>query len=492
MTGINSEMRQKIINDLFSGLQADIPSAARKLKVSQVEYDSRKVQNGALFVAVPGFAVDGHKFVATAERQGAAAAVVQTIVPGVKIPQIVVPESRAALARLAYNFYSPEIGEIHVLGITGTNGKTTSAFLLRSILQAAGRPCGLIGTVRYEFAGKKLPAHNTTPEAADICRMLFEMHQNGYRDCVLEVSSHALSLKRVEALSFKVGLFTNLSRDHMDFYRSEEEYFAAKAHLFDLLHKDGSAIVNLDDAHGMRLNDMLSVRKVSYGFSEKADIYPLKWDVQLSGIDLQCITPGGEMAVHSPLTGFFNLYNLLGVIGAAHALNLPAEAIRRGIEEVQAVPGRMQSFKLPNGATVFIDYAHTPDALQKALQTLRNVTKKRLIVLFGAGGDRDHGKRPLMGQAAAGLADWSVVTSDNPRSEDPQAIIQDIIAGMQETQNRQIIVDRREAIFEAVRMLKSGDVLLIAGKGHEDYQVIQGKKYPFDEVKMVHEAAADV
>jgi len=484
-------MRQKLIQQLFDNIPADIPAAARKLSVSRIEYDSRKVANGTLFVAVPGFAADGHDFVMAAERQGAVAAVVERIVSGVTIPQIVVPESRTALAGLAYNFFSPEIGEVKLLGITGTNGKTTSAFLLRSVLQAAGRPCGLIGTVHYEFAGKRLPAPNTTPEAADICRMLFEMHQKDHRHCVLEVSSHALSLKRVEALSFKVALFTNLSRDHMDFYHSEEEYFAAKAHLFDLLEANGTAVLNVDDMYGIRLNETIMAPKVTFGLSDTADVHALTWKVQLSGIELQVQTPAGVIDMHSPLTGFFNVYNILGVVAAAYAMGIPAQAIRKGIGDLQSVPGRMQSFKLKNGATVVIDYAHTPDALQKALQTLRNVTEKRLIVLFGAGGDRDHGKRPLMGQAAAQLADWSVVTSDNPRSEEPQAIIQDIIAGMQETRNWQIIVDRREAIFEAVRMLQPGDVLLIAGKGHEDYQVIQGKKYAFDEVKMVREADAD-
>ena len=483
--------RKKDITHLFDGVTARWPKGAKKLTVTGIEYDSRKVKAGTLFVAVPGFKADGHDFVDMARQKGAVAAVVERKVAGVDLPQIVVPDARTALAKLAYNFYLPEIARVKLVGITGTNGKTTSALLMQSVIEAGGQRCGLIGTIAYEFGGQQVPAWNTTPEAPDICRMLFEMSQKDYAYCVLEVSSHGLALKRVEGLSFAAGLFTNLSRDHLDFHRSEEEYFNAKAHLFDLLARDGRAAVNIDDPYGQKLADRLGESAVTFGLSSRARVTATRWETRIDGVELEITTGRETWTVVSALTGFFNIYNILGVAATAVALGLPGSAVQKGIAAVKTVPGRLEMIPLNNGARVFIDYAHTPDALQKALQTLRGVAEGRLIVLFGAGGDRDRGKRPLMGKVAVELADEVFVTSDNPRSEDPDAIIADIVNGLNEHTNWRKITDRRQAIHQAVRSLQSGDVLLIAGKGHETYQEINGVKHPFDERQMVREAIDD-
>ncbi len=459
-----------------------------ELAISGVTYDSRKVAPGMLFVAVRGFQVDGHEFVKKAQENGAAAAVVERRVAGVEIPQILVPDAREALAKLSYRYYMPEIGRIKLVGITGTNGKTTSALLMQSVIEATDARCGLIGTIAYEYGQKKINAWNTTPEAPDICRMLFEMAEQGYEYCALEVSSHGLALKRVEGLTFRTALFTNLSRDHMDFHDSEEDYFLAKAHLFDLLAENGRAVVNIDDHFGRKLQDRIKQPVVTFGLTAEAQVSAPRWETRIDGLEIEVATSQGRIDLHASLTGFFNIYNILGVVGAALALDLDLAAVKKGIERVQNIPGRLEMIPVNNDARVFIDYAHTPDALQKVLQTLRSVTPGRLLVLFGAGGDRDKGKRPLMGKIAAELADWAYVTSDNPRTEDPEAIIEDIIRGMQDLTNWQKITDRREAIRTAVRALQPGDVLLIAGKGHETYQEIDGVKHPFDERAMVLEA----
>ncbi len=483
--------RNKKLSDLFENCGEPVPESFAELNVSGVQFDSRRVQPGDLFVAVRGFTTDGHKFLPMAEEKGAVAAVVEKKSALIKIPQIEVKDSRKILAFLAANFYRPEIDHLTLVGITGTNGKTTTSFLGQSVLNTAGLSSGLLGTIQYRVGRQNVDAWNTTPEAADVAAMLFDLVQQNFKACVLEVSSHALALNRVDGLRFKVGVFTNLTRDHLDFHKTFEHYFRSKMHLFDLLTADGTAVINVDDAYGKRAAELTDRAVLTFGRSAQADIHPLQTSVSLQGIDLECATPFGIIRLHSRLTGDFNVQNILAAIGIGLALHISLDEIRRGIEQMERVPGRLEMYEIKTGVRAVIDYAHTPDSLEKALKTLRSMTDGRLLVIFGAGGDRDHGKRPLMGQVAETLADLVFVTSDNPRNEDPKAIIDDILQGMKEASKRRVIVDRKQAIMAAIKEARAGDVVLVAGKGHETYQIVKGEKYDFDEVAILMEAARD-
>lgn len=492
MNGTQNKNNQRLADKLLKVLGAEIPASLKNKVFSALHYDSRKVTAGSLFIAVKGFASDGHDYLAKAMESGAAAAVVEERNPEIPLPQIVVKDSRKAMAVLAYHFYRESIDALLLAGITGTNGKTSTAFLLQSILNEAGKAAGLIGTIAYQVGGKKIPAWNTTPEAIDICTMLSEMAASGSRSAVLEVSSHALALNRADGLPFDVAVFTNLTRDHLDFHKTEEAYFEAKAHLFTLLKEKGAAVLNLDDAHGRRLAESLNGNIVTYGFDSVADVRIRNWSGSISGLQIELKIPGGELRFKSSLVGAFNVFNITAAAAAGIALGLDAESIRQGVEKLQAVPGRLQVYPLKHNINAVIDYAHTPDALEKALQSLREIAPGRLVVVFGAGGDRDSGKRPLMGKAAEANADVCIVTTDNPRTEDPETIIGDILQGMHAAGKRVVIVDRREAIAYAVQTAQAGDTILIAGKGHETYQDVNGVKYDFDEVAVLKEAAAHV
>ncbi len=481
--------RTKKIKELFAGSGESVSGAAAEISVSGVQFDSRRVQAGDLFVAVRGFKTDGHRYLPVAHEKGALAAVVEEISPEVPLPQIQVKNARRVLAYLGANFYRPEIDALTLIGITGTNGKTTTSYLVRSVLQNAGWPCGLLGTIQYQIGSQTLAAWNTTPEAADVAAMLFQMARENFKACVMEISSHALALNRVDGLRFAVGVFTNLTRDHLDFHKTFEDYFASKCHLFDLLLPDGTAVVNMDDEYGKKAIDRIRQTVLTFGQNPLADVHPLKTRVTLQGIEMTCATPFGSIDIRSALTGDFNVQNILAAVAVGLALHIPLNAIRAGIASVTHVPGRLESYEIKPGVRAVIDYAHTPDSLQKALKALRPMTEGRLLVVFGAGGDRDRGKRPLMGQVAESLADVVFVTSDNPRNEDPQKIIDDIVQGMHDAGKRRVILDRKEAIFAAVQEARPGDVLLVAGKGHETYQIIKGKKFDFDEVAILKEAA---
>lgn len=482
-------MRSKTITELFHGIKTDLQRAWQNLSITHLEYDSRRIKHGGLFIAVPGFKVDGHRFLAAVAAQGAVAAAVEKLNDSILIPQIKLPDTRAALAQLSYNFYLPEIAGINLVGITGTNGKTTTSYLIRSILEEAGLSCGLIGTIAHHFGGKKVMAQNTTPESLDLCRMLYEMAMDGQKYCVMEVSSHALSLHRVDRMIFQVGLFTNLTRDHMDFHKDEEEYFQAKALLFKLLDEKGSAVVNNDDAWGRRLMKMVDRQIISFGFSEGSQVRVREWQLADPGMVIRLDTPMGSMVINSRLISEFNVQNIMAAAAVGLAFHVDLPTIKHGLENVSAVPGRFETYEILPGVLGVIDYAHTPDALEKALMALRPLTKNRLIAVFGCGGDRDKGKRPQMGKIAEQLADFVIVTTDNPRSEDPLQIIDGILNGMSQKEKREAVADRRAAIAAAVKMSQSGDVILIAGKGHESYQDINGVKYDFNEAAILLEAA---
>ncbi len=485
-------MEKKTLQTIFSAYDAEIPPEIASQPVHGIHFDSRKVEPGDLFVAVRGFKTDGHDYLPQAQQAGALAAVVESVRPEIDLPQIRVPDTRYALALLSAELYREAIESLKLAGVTGTNGKTSVAFLIRSMLDAAGQASGLMGTIAYYYGSKQAAAWNTTPEASDIARMLTEMVQNGQKAAVLEVSSHALALQRVEGLRFDAAVFTNLTRDHLDFHKTEEAYFMAKAHLFDLLKPKGVAVLNLDDPFGRRLSESLNAASVTFGFNPRADVRVESWRGDISGTELHLKIGTESLQIHSNLIGAFNVANLTAAAATGVALQLDFQAIAAGLEQVRFVPGRLQAYALKKDVTAVIDYAHTPDALEKALQALRPLTKGRLLVLFGAGGDRDTGKRPLMGQIAETQADLVIVTTDNPRTEEPEAIIKDILTGMSQPDKRIVLTDRREAIAKAVTVAQPGDVLLIAGKGHETYQEINGVKYDFNEADILLKAANHV
>ena len=461
-----------------------------------VAYDSRQVTPGSVFVALRGLKADGVAFAPQAIQAGAAAIVSETPAPAsTGVPWVLVSDARAALAHLAAEFYGHPSRQMQVVGITGTNGKTTTAYLVSAILDAAGIKSGLMGTVAYRVGDRVIDATRTTPEAPEVQAFMREMASSGCRACVMEVSSHALTLGRVDGVRFAAGVFTNLTRDHLDFHAGMDDYFAAKRRLFEMLPDEAPAIINVDDPRGASLVDVVR-RPVTYGVAKAADFSPGSLSYSLGGLDFDIRSPRGVVHVRSKLVGKPNVYNILAAVAAAAELGVPIEIVERGLERLTGVPGRFEVVSDPSDdVTVVVDYAHTDDALRNLLETARPMATRRLITVFGAGGDRDRTKRPLMGMVAARLSDVVVLTSDNPRSEDPARIIDEVKRGSDpETRQSgaQILIrpDRREAILHAVGTAGRDDVVLVAGKGHEKYQEVGGRTLPFDDVGVAREALA--
>jgi UDP-N-acetylmuramoyl-L-alanyl-D-glutamate--2,6-diaminopimelate ligase len=482
---------------------AVLPPAGADAAVTSVTYDSRQASPGTLFVALRGQQADGTAFAKDAIGRGAVAVVAEAPPPaGKRVPWIQVPDARLALAVLAAAFHGHPSQELTLVGITGTNGKTTTSYLLASVFEAAGVRCGRIGTVGHRIGDREIDAARTTPEAPELQRMLREMVARGCGACVMEVSSHALSLRRADALHFWAAIFTNLTRDHLDFHSDMEEYFLAKRRLFELLPPDGVAIVNMDDRRGADVAAVVQ-RPVTYAIDGPADVRPGPLSFSLDGLQFEVRTPRGTLTIRSPLVGRPNTYNILAAVATAMALDVPFGAIEAGIRDLAHVPGRFQVVSEPgDDLRVVVDYAHTDDALKNVLETARPLAQGRVITVFGCGGDRDRTKRPLMGAVASRLSDLVIVTSDNPRSEDPAQIIEEIKRGIVVPADRMppraqagpkvtpclAIVDRKAAIEAAVREAKPGDLVLIAGKGHEKYQVIGSKTLPFDDVEVARAA----
>jgi UDP-N-acetylmuramoyl-L-alanyl-D-glutamate--2,6-diaminopimelate ligase len=468
---------------------ATAAGVARDAAVSAITYDSRRAVSGSVFVALQGLKADGVEFAPQAITRGAALVVSEVSRPeGVAAPWVAVNDARLALALLADAFYDHPSRRMQVIGVTGTNGKTTTAYLLASILDAANLKAGLLGTVTYRLGREEREASRTTPEAPDVQQLLDEMIRQGCRSAVMEVSSHALALKRVDGMRFAAGIFTNLTRDHLDFHEDMETYFQAKRRLFEMLPPDAPGIINLDDPRGPSLIDVAR-RPITFAIGQPADVTPESLNITLGGLTLDIRTPRGTVKVQSTLVGRPNVYNILAAAATAAALELPLEAIADGVRDLPGVPGRFEIVSSPEDeVTVVVDYAHTDDALRNLLETARPLAPKRLITVFGCGGDRDRTKRPLMGMVASRLSDVVVITSDNPRSEEPQRIIDEIKrgipAGAQSAGRITDIrtdVDRRLAIEQAVEQAEPGDVVLIAGKGHEKYQQIGDRVLPFDD-----------
>jgi UDP-N-acetylmuramoyl-L-alanyl-D-glutamate--2,6-diaminopimelate ligase len=474
-----------------------------EIEISSIHYRAQEVTPGGLFVAIKGFKADGHEFISQAVERGASVIVSQRSVTTTKALNIIVEDSRKALAHLASRFYGNPSEKLVIVGITGTNGKTTTSYLIESILNESGLKVGVIGTINYRFAKKTFTNSVTTPESLDLQRILSEMVSEGISHLVMEVSSHAIDLRRIENCRMDIAVFTNLTLDHLDYHGSMEAYWSCKKRLFTHYLVTGTkkdsarAVINCNDEKGKLLLKVFSRNGISVGISPLNMVYPEKSELSLDGIRCDISTPYGGLQIKSSLVGEYNIENILSATGVGVALNLSRELIKKGIENLKSVPGRLE--RVPNdiGRFVYVDYAHTPDALENVLKTLKALTSKRLICVFGCGGDRDREKRPLMGKIAAEISDLSVITSDNPRSEPPLEIIEEILIGVRKSdisaysaselhggvvkKGYVVVSDRKHAIQTAVRASSPGDTILIAGKGHESYQIIGKKTVPFDD-----------
>jgi UDP-N-acetylmuramoyl-L-alanyl-D-glutamate--2,6-diaminopimelate ligase len=481
------------LDEVISGTPAGDTALAPDQAATEIldlAYDNRSVTPGTLFFCVPGMTRDGHDFARDAIARGAAALAVERPL-GLGVPEVRVPSVREAMPPIAARFNGDPSAALQVVGVTGTNGKTTTAFLVRSLLEADGRPTGLLGTVKSVVGGVEHEVERTTPEAIDLQRDFRLMLDGGDVACSIEVSSHALELRRADAIHFRAAIFTNLTQDHLDFHPTMEDYFLAKRRLFT----DGrpaAAIVNVDDPYGARLADELGEQVVTFALARDADFRAVDVETDLSGSRYRIDTPDGRAHLSTALRGRFNVYNVLGALAAVRALGVPLERAVEALATAGLVPGRFEAVDAGQPFAVLVDYAHTPDSLENVLRAARGLLDDdgtRLHVVFGCGGDRDRKKRPLMGEIARRLADHVIVTSDNPRSEDPDAIIEEILQGSggQVEHN----ADRREAIAAAIASAAPGDVVVIAGKGHEQGQEFAaGRKIPFDDVTVAREALA--
>jgi len=466
------------LSELSAGYPARI--TGDDVDIAQIAYDSREVKPGALFFCISGLAHDGHDFVGSAMAAGAVAAVVERRV-GVDVPQVVVESTREALAPLAARFYGDPTSKLTLVGVTGTNGKTTTTFILDSIFRQAGLKTGLVGTVEYRIGDLILPVTRTTPEGADLQRLFRDMVEEGVEAVAMEVSSHAIDLHRVDACDFDVLVFTNLTQDHLDYHRTMEEYAQAKKAVFDRGARRGH-VINADDELGRRIAAECGAC-VTYGLESEADL--VARDVQLSaqGATYRATGLNLNVNVRSPLRGAFNIYNSLAAAAAGFVLDIEPDRIVKGLEGVSQIPGRFESVDAGQPFAILVDYAHTPDSLAQAIAAAKRITSGRLIVVFGCGGDRDVAKRPLMGKVAAEGSDVCIITSDNPRSERPEVITTQIEAGAREIKGAhfEVIVDRRKAIGRAVSLAQLNDTVLIAGKGHETGQQFADRTVPFDD-----------
>ena len=476
------------LSELLVNLDAIDIKGNTDIEINAVNYDSRKVKKNDIFVCIRGFVSDGHKYAKQAAESGASVIVCEEIIDlsPYEVTTILVENSRQSLAILAANYYGNPSKKMKMIGVTGTNGKTTTTFMIKDILQEEGKKVGLVGTIANYIGEKRIDTERTTPESLELQELFAKMVEEGCDYCVMEVSSHSLALDRVYGVDFKVGIFTNLTRDHLDFHKTFENYYKAKYKLFE---KSGICVVNKDDTYGMRvINDLLSdgnKKIVSYSINEESDFTAFDEKTDSNTISYKLKTKDSTLDIVVGIPGEFNIYNSLGAVAAAKALNISIESIKKGITEV-VVPGRCEKagvkFNLPY--TIILDYAHTPDGLKNILETARGFTKNKLISVFGCGGDRDRVKRPQMGKIGTDLSDFAIITSDNPRTEDPDFIISEIIAGI-EKDNYITIEPRKQAIRKALEIATNGDVVVIAGKGHEDYQILKTGKIHFDEREVI-------
>ncbi|HEY5653293.1 MAG TPA: UDP-N-acetylmuramoyl-L-alanyl-D-glutamate--2,6-diaminopimelate ligase [Pontiella sp.] len=480
------------LNTLLESIAVLEISKGDNPSIEGITHDSRKVQDGFLFVAVSGYRLDGLDFISDALAKGAVAVVSEAHINlGSGVVHVQVEDSRLALAELSNAYYGNLSKLLNVVGVTGTNGKTTITYMIRDILRGGGFCPGLLGTVVYEFGNHSVPASRTTPEATEIHEMFQQMKEVGCDSVAMEVSSHAIALKRVHGIDFRVTVFTNLTQDHLDYHNDMESYFDVKSELFQPPENelDHAAVINLDDSWGRRLvhERHLPQRVVTYGFSEEAAVRAVDARIKEDVTCFDVFTPWGNAHICLGLLGRFNIHNALAALAVGGIFGIQLETMVKTLETISAVPGRLELVKNRKGRKIFVDYAHTDDALKNVLSTLREICRGKLLVVFGCGGGRDRGKRQKMGLVASELADFSYVTSDNPRNEDPSVIVSEIVEGFLCQEQYEIVLDRREAIKKAIRNMGRKDVLLIAGKGHEAYQEIKGAVVPFDDREIVRE-----
>jgi len=478
------------LRELLRNVTVKLPESCQDSEVAAVFDDSRRVTPQSLFAALAGPQVKGEEFIAQAIANGACFVVLGDEAPGgweARYPDvnfIRVPDPRGVFRSIVEVFYGHPSQFVRVLGITGTNGKTTITYLLEAVLKAAGKDCGVVGTVNCRVSGKTLPSKNTTPGLLDNQIFLRGLADKHISHSVMEVSSHALDQGRVELIDFRGAIFTNLTGDHLDYHKTMEEYFQAKARLFSSLSPDAFAVINVDDEYGRRLLAMTTAQVITYGIKNPADIKAEVQDLGLKGTCFTVTFPGGQLSLKTDFIGLHNVYNILAGFAAGLAEGIAPEKVKQGIESLHHVPGRLERVDVGQEFHLFIDYAHTDDGLKNVLESLRAVRPKRLIVVFGCGGDRDRTKRPRMGRVASDLADHAILTSDNPRSEDPDKIIAEIIPGFTKS-IFEVVVDREAAIERAIEMARPGDIVLLAGKGHETYQVLKHTTIEFVERDIV-------
>jgi UDP-N-acetylmuramoyl-L-alanyl-D-glutamate--2,6-diaminopimelate ligase len=479
------------LKKLLKGITVKPAGRLPEADITSIATSSKDVKRGGLFVAIEGFMNDGHKFLEEAFRKGARAALVSKEAPAARGRRNIIPvaDTRKALSAAAKNFYGSPSERLKVIGITGTNGKTTISLLIESIFKSAGIPCGVIGTIDYRFGKRAVPAARTTPDALRINELLDSMLKNGMKAAVMEVSSHALDQKRVDDIFFDAAIFTNLTHEHLDYHGTLKRYFASKAKIFSRLKKGGTAIINIDDARIKRLRRALKHKKITYGLGQEADVSA---DVKGMGLDgstfLVKINGKGAFSVDTKLIGAHNISNILAASAAGLSRGIDPGAIKRGIEGVKSVRGRLESVDSAKGFRVFVDYAHTHNALERVLRFLNRINHGNIITVFGSGGERDKGKRPLMGRVAQKFSDFVVITNDNSRGEDPREIARGIISGMNKRKRNYVaILDRRKAIERALKKAGRGDIVLIAGKGHETELIVGDKTTAFDDRKVAEQ-----
>lgn len=491
----------KTISQLAELVEGSVVIGNKETEITGIEHDSRKAGKGTLFVCIPGLHVDGHKFIPQAVAAGAAA--ILTTREEVDVPAGVavlrVTDLQAALDTIVPFFHDYPARSMRVIGITGTNGKTTTSYITRAILRDAGYKVGLIGTIQIMMEDEVYPIHNTTPDVVELQHTLATMRDKGMDYVVMEVSSHALDQNRVAGIEFDTAVFTNLTQDHLDYHKTLENYMLAKAKLFELVSqagvKDGkTAVVNIDDAAGKTMLEHAACQQLTYAIGQPADLRATDVDVLASGANFTLNHAAlGQMALKLHITGIFNVYNVMSAVGAALAEHIKPEIIEKVLCGFTSVPGRFELVKAGQDFSIIVDYAHTPDGVENVLRTAREIAKKKIIAVFGCGGDRDRTKRPIMGRIAAELADVVIATSDNPRSEDPEFILSEVEAGVREkigTKQHEKITDRREAIFRAVELAETDDIVIILGKGHEDYQILKDETIHFDDKEVAREAVA--
>jgi UDP-N-acetylmuramoyl-L-alanyl-D-glutamate--2,6-diaminopimelate ligase len=473
-----------LLRELIKGLEPCELVHFNDVPVKGIAYDSRKTGTGFVFVCISGLREDGHRFVSDALRRGACAVVCETPVElEENIPLVVVKDSREALSHISSAFYRKPSVEMHVTGITGTNGKTSTCYLCEAIMKEMEEPCGIIGTINYRWGDRILPAERTTPESLDTQRILREMYEGGCRYAFMEVSSHALDQHRVDDVRFRMAIFTNLSLDHLDYHGTLEEYLKAKTKLFRNLGEDAVSIVNADDPHSPEIVKCSPARLFTYGIEKKADVTAHEVSLGPEGISFVVRTAREEMEIKLRLLGRGNVYNALAAISFGISQGIELGKIKAALGRAETVKGRFEVVEWGGDFTVVVDYAHTPQALEMLLESARSISAGRIITVFGCGGDRDRSKRSLMGKISARKSDISFITTDNPRSEDPAQIVSEVELGFREmgAANYRIVIDRGDAIREAIAAARCGDIVIIAGKGHETYQVLRDTVVPFDD-----------